>query len=71
MFVVILVVVVPVSNCSLLPKDRAAWQLITISADFPLIDSPICCTDVLQSAIVFPEAAKLEHHVSECESRES
>ena len=47
------------------------WQLISISADFPLVDSSICCTDVLQSAIVFPEAAKLGHHVSECESRES
>ena len=28
------------------------WQLKTISADFPLVDSPICCTDVLQSVIV-------------------
>ena len=46
------------------------WQLISISANFPLVDSPICCTDVLQSAIVsLSEAAKLEYHVSECESR--
>ena len=46
------------------------WQLITISADIPLVESPICCIDVLQPAIVsLSEAAKLEHHVSECESR--